>query len=342
MPSLPDAAAPTDPDAAAPTDPAASSLVATTPGLAVRVLLAPSVPDWIIATYVFAFAAALALATPSPVRNRELLYLIAVGVAYVGAVLLFRLRLDRRAAGLPMPRAALAGYRLLAFVTIMAVFFRLRAILPIVAPGNMDAELYQLDLLLFGVEPTLALEPWSTPLVVGWFAFYYGLYFFILAGFVFTSLLGGRDERRMTELIAGLGLVTGIGQLLYMLVPGFGPVAHLAADFAGPLDGGMAHELVVRLAATAGPQKDVFPSLHTAVPTFLALFCFRHHRRLAPWMTFFAVNIACATVVLRWHWAVDVVAGLALAVIGHRLAPHLVLAWQRLRERHRVHTSVIW
>jgi membrane-associated phospholipid phosphatase len=70
--------------------------------------------------------------------------------------------------------------------------------------------------------------------------------------------------------------------------------------------------------AAGGAGKDIFPSLHTAGPSFVAIFAYRHRtRRPFCWtwlpLVFIAANIIGATLFLRWHYVVDVVAGLALA-----------------------------
>ena len=49
--------------------------------------------------------------------------------------------------------------------------------------------------------------------------------------------------------------------------------------------------------------------------------------------SFFAFNIVCSTIVLRWHYAVDVIAGLALASFAAWCAPRLQVIERRLRGR---------
>ena len=69
-------------------------------------------------------------------------------------------------------------------------------------------------------------------------------------------------------------------------------------------------------------MKDIFPSLHTAGPCFIAMFSFRNRDRLARsatpgrCSTFFAANIIGATMFLRWHYVIDVLAGFALATLA--------------------------
>jgi membrane-associated phospholipid phosphatase len=82
-------------------------------------------------------------------------------------------------------------------------------------------------------------------------------------------------------------------------------------------------------------RTDIFPSLHTGAPTYLALFSIRH-RRLNPFrftwlpLTIVTSQIILATMFLRWHYAVDVAAGLALATAVATLTPRIV-AWEERR-----------
>jgi membrane-associated phospholipid phosphatase len=79
---------------------------------------------------------------------------------------------------------------------------------------------------------------------------------------------------------------------------------------------------------SGGAQKDIFPSLHTAGPVFLSLFSFYHRDKLPfkytwPFVSFFSANIVIATMFLRWHYLIDVVAGMALSAGGFLLATWL-------------------
>src|SRR5262249_35596565 len=122
-----------------------------------------------------------------------------------------------------------------------------------------------------------------------------------------------------------------VGHFIYTLVPGYGPYEYLAHDYQAPVAGGPFYNLVLEAVAGAGPLRDIFPSLHTALPTFCSLFAWKHYRRLAPIVSFFALNIILATIVLRWHYAADIGAGLVLAVAAFVAAPRLVERYQARR-----------
>ena len=135
-----------------------------------------------------------------------------------------------------------------------------------------------------------------------------------------------RDERVLARFGVGFLMIFLTAHLLYMVVPGWGPYWYFNGSFQHELHGGTFWPLVRQTVDGGGAQKDIFPSLHTAVPTFIAIFSFRN-RRLVPFkyswpvMAFVATQIIIATLFLRWHYLVDVVAGLTLATTAAFLGP---------------------
>lgn len=210
-------------------------------------------------------------------------------------------------------------YRLSLALPITCSYLMLKTLLPIVRPDNYDAVLYRIDVSLFGVEPTLWLDGLITPLRTEWFSFFYYSYFYLITASILGVLLRIDDTRIGLEFAIGTTLCFCIGHFGYMVVPGYGPYSHLAGHFTNELPRGVFYKLVLQTVSQAGAHKDIFPSLHTAVPTFLTLFAIRWreqvwaYKRLWPVLAFFNLNIVIATVYLRWHYLIDVFAGLALA-----------------------------
>ncbi len=146
-----------------------------------------------------------------------------------------------------------------------------------------------------------------------------------------------RPGRRTTEFAIGTLIVLGLGQLGYTAVPGYGPIKHLAAQFRGPIDGGFFWGCVSRTVAAGGAMKDIFPSLHTATPLWFTFFALHQIHRDRRWRwpalvtVFFSANIVFSTMLLRWHYAIDVIAGLGLAILAGVAAPRLAAreaAWR--------------
>jgi hypothetical protein len=226
-------------------------------------------------------------------------------------------------------------YRLTVWLAVFLSYFQLRHILPAVSERAVDADIFAFDLRVFHIEPSLAWDRFVNPTTTEWFAFFYFGYFGLLAAHVLGNLALTRDMFRLSHFAMGIFLVFCIGHLVYMVVPGYGPYHYLAPEFHHELRGGTFWSLVQATVTGAGAQKDIFPSLHTAAPTYFALFSFRHRDRAPykytwPFVAFCASQIIGATMFLRWHYLVDICAGVTLAIIAVTLGELLVV---RDRER---------
>jgi PAP2 superfamily len=275
--------------------------------------LAP--PDWLlIAYFVLLFVGVLFGAGPDRPYAGEL-------VVVDLAALLAGLALTRGGA---LSRDTFLGrlaYRLTLFLPFFASYFQLRIILPAGAPRVEDPALYAIDRALFHYEPALAWDRFVTPARTEWFAFFYFGYFFMFALYVFSFMLAAKNVKVLGRFAFAAFFTSGCGHLLYMVIPGFGPYHYLAGSFTNELSGGFFWHAVLATVSGAGPQKDIFPSLHTAVPSMLSLFAFRYRKESTalryawPISAFCASQIVIATLYLRWHYVIDVCAGLALAVL---------------------------
>lgn len=289
--------------------------------------------DLVLLAYLAIVATLIVLAPSHVHRPESLRATLGAMAALVGACVVAR----GTTIGPAAARAAL--YRATVALTVVGNYLALRRLLPVLRADEVDAALAAIDLQIFGVHPAVWLEPHSTPAVVETLAFFYFGYFIVCVTFAVVTLAVAPRGRATTEWAIGTALVYCVGQLGYVAVPGFGPVVHLAGAFAGPLEGGFFWDLVQRTVAAGGAQKDVFPSLHTAAPLWFALHAARRARTERAWAlpaavtAFVSAMIIVSTVVLRWHYVVDVVAGIALAVSVSRLAPVLAERTEALRAR---------
>jgi len=211
-----------------------------------------------------------------------------------------------------------------------------------VSTRDVDASIFAFDMRVFHVEPAVAWDRFVSPQTTEWFSFFYFGYFFVLAAHVLPFMFVVKDTRLLARFSLGIFGVFCTGHMLYMLVPGYGPHQYLA--FHNQLSGGVFWGLVKGAVEVGGAQKDIFPSLHTAVPTFFALFSFRHRKQLVfryswPVVAFIATQIICATMFLRWHYLVDIFAGLTLAATSLLVSERLILWETRWRARHGVGPS---
>jgi hypothetical protein len=294
-----------------------------------RPLLALAPHDHVLLLYMLAMLAGLAAAAPS--RERDRLFLIVLGTLVAFAAVTSAARAVRR------PNWSVrAVYRVAPIVALFAIYGNLRTLIPTIHPAVYDQPLYRFDLWLFRCEPALAAERILTPFLVNWFSAWYSLYWVLIAGFVLPQVFLPVDPRRALRFGTSVFFLTCLGHVLYVVVPGFGPVQALADRFAAPLPRGWAYDLMMTVASGAGPQRDIFPSLHTGHSLLFTLICW-YERDLAPYrwarwpMVLITAHIIAATMILRWHYAIDVVVGAALAVASFKLAHVLNPWWERRR-----------
>lgn len=309
-----------------------------------RVIRTLAVQDVLIGTYLTVLAFAVVTGDGQDKSGAAARVALDMGIFLAGVVLAKSgvLREGSIASGLV--------YRLATFLPIFLSYFHLREIIPAVTSHVRDAELLAFDLQVFGYEPAVAWDRFVTPQTTEWFAFFYFLYFFLLTGHVIPMMVAARNPVRLAHFALGLFIVFSFGHIGYLLVSGWGPYHHLEGKFVHPLEGGLFYRLVMATVAAGGAQRDIFPSLHTGAPTFFAIFAWIHRRAL-PWrytwlpMAFVATQIIGATMFLRWHYMIDVLAGLTLASVaafgGHAIVVREA-AWRHRRGLPPVFRRLRW
>jgi len=208
---------------------------------------------------------------------------------------------------------------------VVVTYEMLHRVVPACWEGTIDAWLRDADVSLFGTHVGVLLEPLvARPLTVLMACFYASYY-------VLPVSLGlwwyRRDRTAFRELMMGEAGALFIGYLGYLFLPAIGPHAHLpTGTFAVALDGDFIGAAIRSLNDNHGGHfpRDAFPSLHTANGVTALLVAWRHERRLLAVYTPLVLGLVAATMYLRFHYAVDVVAGAALAVIWQAAVVRLV------------------
>ena len=288
-----------------------------------------AVADVMVLAYLLELNLAVLLAPANPLKARCMLQVLALLLTYGLCLGLVRTGTLRSAFW-----SALL-YRIGIYGTVQQSYFFFKHLLPVVNPGSLDHQLFALDHVLFGFEPAVWADQFVNPHTTEWFAFFYFCYFFLLAAHIFPIVFGARDQMLLGEFMLGMLIIVCVGHTGYILVPGFGPYRAMPEMFKNQLPSGLWMDLVWSTVRSGGAMKDIFPSLHTAGPCFIAMFSFRNRDRLPfrftwPLIAFFAANIIGATMFLRWHYVIDVFAGFTLATVAALLSP-LVTRWEVAR-----------
>ncbi len=174
----------------------------------------------------------------------------------------------------------------------------------------------------------LWLQDQATPWLTAYFSFIYIYGYVFLLVFPVVAYFALSNTRPLRQLLAAYTLNYTLGLVLYTLVIAYGPR-------------NMMPELVEALLYDTYPQyqhltrqvnrnTNVFPSLHTSLAVTVSVLAFRTRDVYPKWNVvagFLGLSVAISTMYLGIHWAIDVVAGIALAWISVELAGILVGRW---------------
>jgi membrane-associated phospholipid phosphatase len=196
--------------------------------------------------------------------------------------------------------------------------------------GDQDAALARIDrVMFFGHDPRVLCEAIISRPLSEWLCACYVFYlplFPIVLGCVFAK----KDPAPFRELGFALTLTLAVGYVFYTIVPAQGPL--FLDHFDVNLDAYLGARLKAQLMDRTRVPRDCFPSLHTGVSLTLLWGAFRHVRRLFWVLAPIVLSIPFACVYLRYHYVIDVIAGVALFALVAALATRskrLQLAFQR-------------
>jgi membrane-associated phospholipid phosphatase len=206
---------------------------------------------------------------------------------------------------------------------VVACYKEMAILIPVIRARDFDRELARLDFALWGANPTVWLERMQSPLLTEFLQIVYSL--FVPAVLVVAALLW--QKRKMPEfryyafLIALGFLASYVG---YFWVPVRGPRFLLSALQHTRLEGlWLFQSLQTTLDQLESAHYDCFPSGHTEL-TILA--CWGSRLVSSELYYLFLGYTPCiifATVYLRYHYTIDVLAGMLLALLLIVAAPHV-------------------
>ena len=213
---------------------------------------------------------------------------------------------------------------------VSACYKEMALLIPPIRHSDADAWLANLDFHIWGVHPTVWLERIQTPGLTEYLQIVYTLFVpaVLLVAVVLWKKGRYREFQYYAFLIALGYLVSYVG---YLLVPARGPRFLLRHLQHIPLQGTWLFQgMQYTLDRLESAHYDCFPSGHTEL-TMLAWWCSRMISKRLFWVYFaYTLSIIFATVYLRYHYTVDVLAGAIVAAALIAVAPSI---YRRLQER---------
>ena len=184
---------------------------------------------------------------------------------------------------------------------------------------DLDPFLVRADrLLFFGSDPTRLLAPITGPLFLEVLTVCYALYYFhpiILGALLWRDDLSGKTTgSRFSSYVFGMLLIFYVSYAGYFLVPAIGPRFTVPHDKPLPR-GAVARAIDGTLDRLETSRRNCFPSGHTMVTVAVLVEAFRRSKKTFLCFLPFALGLVLATVFGRYHYVVDVLSGIVLAIV---------------------------
>ncbi len=195
------------------------------------------------------------------------------------------------------------------------LFEELNALVHAIFPFWLDRYFIVFDHALTGVNPSVWLAQFASPALNDFMQFSYMTYFLYLV--ILPALLYAAKERRaFWEVMVSTAVAHYTVYFISVLMPVESPHFSLASIETVRLSGGFCTHVINWLESYALVRGAAFPSAHVAGSTVAILASWRYRRWLF-WICLpFFLCMCVATVYGRYHYVVDVLAGLATGVWG--------------------------
>ncbi|HSV96556.1 MAG TPA: phosphatase PAP2 family protein [Spirochaetota bacterium] len=205
------------------------------------------------------------------------------------------------------------------------IYFEHHHLVPLVNPYDIDAYLIHIDRFLFlGIDPTVLLESITLPYLTEFLQIAYASFYFL----PFSLMLLLFFKRRRMDfhvVVSTLMLSFYICYVGYYIFPAIGPRFTLDHLQTFPLSGVLFYDYVRNfLDGYSFITRDCYPSGHALLSIMTALLAYKHYRPYFRIAAVWAGIILFSTVYLRYHYVIDVLTSLIIAMIVYRFNPQMV------------------
>ncbi len=217
-------------------------------------------------------------------------------------------------------------------ISILVLFDSLGWIVHYINPVDVDPRLIKIDYMLFNGHPTVMLEKIMNPFLTDVLQLAYSTYYFLPITLGLALLKNNQREEfnRALFLILFCFYLSYIG---YIIWPAIGPRFTLAHLQTQELQGFLIAEPIQNLLnKLEGVKRDAFPSGHTGIALTVLFLSYRFRRRLFWIFLPVVAALIFSTVYCRYHYVIDVIAGIGLAVVTVLLGERYYRWWENKQD----------
>ena len=216
----------------------------------------------------------------------------------------------------------------LPFVYCLAIYTNLHDTIHFANPNDIHDKLIAIDQWLFGLQPAVWAERFITPWLTEILSFCY-MIFFLFAPLVALVLYLQKRKSEFRETLITVILCFYAGYFLYVIFPAAPPRLTLKHLYTIQFDGTPIADAALKMVnILPADSRAAFPSLHVAVTLLSLMFGFKYARWLFWLMLPFCTGLFLATVYLRHHYVIDIIAGIFLAITSYILVPKIDSWWR--------------
>ena len=209
------------------------------------------------------------------------------------------------------------------FVFIGFVFESLGFIVPFINPYNKDGLLINMDRALFGGDVANILGFLNIRGMTDYLQLSYLSYYF-LPLLLMYYLYSRKEVKKLSYALFALSLGYYISYIGYMILPAIGPRYSLPYLENIPIRGGIIYNTVHPiLNSLEHIKQDCFPSGHTEISVLVLLLFKDENKKIALIILPVVLSLILSTVVLRYHYGVDVLSGLFVAFAVYYFARYI-------------------
>lgn len=208
-------------------------------------------------------------------------------------------------------------------IVLLVVFETMGYSIPALNSNWLEPALVRMDGWFFGMTGAEYLERfYSRPLLDLMHLFYVSFYFIPLSLLIVMYRRGNRAE--LQHAVAAIGLTFYADFFLYYVFPVLGPYRNAQIHFTRDIvasGGALTHILRSFLDHAEIATYDSFPSGHVAATLVTIFLAYRYRLKLRGLYVFLCVMIVISTIYLRYHYVMDLPAGVVVALVIYSIAP---------------------
>ncbi|MBI5216848.1 MAG: phosphatase PAP2 family protein [Ignavibacteriae bacterium] len=229
---------------------------------------------------------------------------------------------------------------------IFFTFKEIHVIIQSIARPDIDVALIEIDRWMFGGDPTVFLAQFIHPALTEILQIAYTSFYFIMLT-LGIELYMRKDFKKFTFSTFTMSYGFYLSYIGYLLFPGVGPRFTLHDFYLLDTElSGLWLTQITRDIINAGEsippgisdafkhaQRDVFPSGHTQMTLIVLYFANKYKLKSRYVLYFFGSLLIVATVYLRYHYVIDLLAGALFMLFTVWTAPKIARWWDTLREK---------